>query len=176
MNWEFEWLYALQEIHNPILDKLMVFVSALGNSGIFWIVAGVILLITKRYRRGGAQMLVAMAVTFIIGNLILKNLVARERPCWIHPEIPLLMASPSDYSFPSGHSMNGFAGSISLLCIDRRIGIPAVILAAVIAFSRLYLFMHFPTDVFAGIVIGLVIALITNYVFWKKGWKQELYH
>ena len=119
-------------------------------------------------------MLVAMAVTFIIGNLILKNLVARERPCWIDREVQLLMASPSDYSFPSGHSMNGFAGSVSLLCIDKRIGIPAVILAAIIAFSRLYLFMHFPTDVFAGIVIGLVIALITNYVFWKKGWKQEL--
>ena len=174
MSWEFDWLYALQDIHNPVLDKVMVFVSALGNAGIFWIAVGLLLLITKRYRRGGAQMLVAMAVTFIIGNLILKNLVARERPCWIDREVLLLMASPSDYSFPSGHSMNGFAGSVSLLCIDRRIGIPAVILAAIIAFSRLYLFMHFPTDVFAGIVIGLVIALITNYVFWKKGWKQEL--
>ena len=174
MSWEFEWLYALQDIHNPALDKVMVFVSALGNAGIFWIAVGLLLLITKRYRRGGAQMLVAMAVTFIIGNLILKNLVARERPCWIDREVQLLMASPSDYSFPSGHSMNGFAGSVSLLCIDKRIGIPAVILAAVIAFSRLYLFMHFPTGVFAGIVIGLVIALITNYVFWKKGWKQEL--
>lgn len=174
MNWEFDWLYALQDIHNPVLDKVMVLVSALGNAGIFWIAVGLLLLITKRYRRGGAQMLVAMAVTFIIGNLILKNLVARERPCWIDREVQLLMASPSDYSFPSGHSMNGFAGSVSLLCIDKRIGIPAVILAAVIAFSRLYLFMHFPTDVFAGIVIGLVIALITNYVFWKKGWKQEL--
>ena len=174
MSWEFDWLYALQDIHNPVLDKVMVFVSALGNAGIFWIVVGLLLLITKRYRRGGAQMLVAMAVTFVIGNLILKNLVARERPCWIDREVLLLMASPSDYSFPSGHSMNGFAGSVSLLCIDRRIGIPAVILAAIIAFSRLYLFMHFPTDVFAGIVIGLVIALITNYVFWKKGWKQEL--
>ena len=174
MSWEFDWLYALQDIHNPVLDKVMVFVSALGNAGIFWIAVGLLLLITKRYRRGGAQMLVAMAVTFVIGNLILKNLVARERPCWIDREVQLLMASPSDYSFPSGHSMNGFAGSVSLLCIDKRIGIPAVILAAVIAFSRLYLFMHFPTDVFAGIVIGLVIALITNYVFWKKGWKQEL--
>ena len=174
MSWEFDWLYALQDIHNPALDKVMVFVSVLGNAGIFWIAVGLLLLITKRYRRGGAQMLVAMAVTFVIGNLILKNLVARERPCWIDREVQLLMASPSDYSFPSGHSMNGFAGSVSLLCIDKRIGIPAVILAAVIAFSRLYLFMHFPTDVFAGIVIGLVIALITNYVFWKKGWKQEL--
>ena len=174
MSWEFDWLYALQDIHNPVLDKVMVFVSALGNAGIFWIAVGLLLLITKRYRRGGAQMLVAMAVTFVIGNLILKNLVARERPFWIDREVLLLMASPSDYSFPSGHSMNGFAGSVSLLCIDRRIGIPAVILAAIIAFSRLYLFMHFPTDVFAGIVIGLVIALITNYVFWKKGWKQEL--
>ena len=115
MSWEFDWLYTLQDIHNPALDKVMVFVSALGNAGIFWIAVGLLLLITKRYRRGGAQMLVAMAVTFIIGNLILKNLVARERPCWIDREVLLLMASPSVYSFPSGHSMIGFAGSVSLL-------------------------------------------------------------
>lgn len=174
MAWEFEWLYALQGIHHPILDKIMIVVSTLGNAGILWILIGLLLLIPQKYRRGGVQMLVAMAVTFIIGNLILKNLVARERPCWIDPEVPLLVASPSDYSFPSGHSMNGFAGSVSLLCIDKRLGIPAVILAAVIAFSRLYNFVHFPTDVFVGIAIGLIVALITNYVFWRKGWKKEL--
>lgn len=175
MAWEFNLLYALQEIHNPILDKIMIVVSTLGNAGILWILIGLILLIPKRYRMGGVQMLAAMAVTFIIGNLIIKNLVARDRPCWIDTEVALLVASPHDYSFPSGHSMNGFAGSVSLLCIDRRLGIPAIILAVVIAFSRLYNFVHFPTDVFVGIAIGLIVALITNYVFWRKGWKKELW-
>lgn len=174
MGWEFEWLYALQSIHHPVLDKIMVVVSTLGNAGIFWILVGLLLLIPGRYRRGGAQMLAAMALAFVVGNLILKNVIARQRPCWIDPTVPLLLTSPSDYSFPSGHSMNGFAGAVSLLCIDKRIGIPSVVLAAVIAFSRLYNFVHFPTDVFAGTAIGILAALLVNYIFWKKGWKQEL--
>ena len=175
MAWEFEWLYALQDIHNPILDKIMVVVSTIGNAGIFWILVGLLLLIPKRYRKGGLQMLMAMALAFIVGNLILKNVIARERPCWIDPSVALLVASPSDYSFPSGHSMNGFAGAVSLLCIDRRLGIPAVVLAAVIAFSRLYLFVHFPTDVLAGTAIGIGAALLVNYLCWKKGLKRELW-
>ncbi len=175
MAWEFEWLYALQDIHNPILDKIMVVVSTIGNAGIFWILVGLLLLIPKRYRKGGLQMLMAMALAFIVGNLILKNVIARERPCWIDPSVALLVASPSDYSFPSGHSMNGFAGAVSLLCIDRRLGIPAVVLAAVIAFSRLYLFVHFPTDVLVGTAIGIGAALLVNYLCWKKGLKRELW-
>lgn len=172
MGWEFEWLYALQGIHHPVLDKIMIVVSTLGNAGIFWILVGLLLLIPKRYRWGGVQMLAAMALAFVVGNLILKNVIARPRPCWIDPTVPLLVASPSDYSFPSGHSMNGFAGSVSLLCIDKRLGIPAVALAAAIAFSRLYNFVHFPTDVFAGTVIGIAAALLVNDIFRKKGWNQ----
>ena len=175
MAWEFEWLYALQDIHNPILDKIMVVVSTIGNAGILWILVGLLLLIPKRYRKGGLQMLMAMALAFIVGNLILKNVIARERPCWIDPSVALLVASPSDYSFPSGHSMNGFAGAVSLLCIDRRLGIPAVVLAAVIAFSRLYLFVHFPTDVLVGTAIGIGAALLVNFICWKKGLKRELW-
>lgn len=175
MAWEFEWLYALQDIHNPILDKIMVVVSTIGNAGIFWILVGLLLLIPKRYRKGGLQMLMAMALAFIVGNLILKNVIARERPCWIDPSVALLVASPSDYSFPSGHSMNGFAGAVSLLCIDRRLGIPAVVLAAVIAFSRLYLFVHFPTDVLVGTAVGIGAALLVNFICWKKGLKRELW-
>lgn len=175
MAWEFEWLYALQNIHSPIADAVMTAVSTIGNAGIFWILVGLLLLIPKRYRKGGLQMLMAMALAFIVGNLILKNVIARERPCWIDPSVALLVASPSDYSFPSGHSMNGFAGAVSLLCIDRRLGIPAVVLASVIAFSRLYLFVHFPTDVLVGTAIGIGAALLVNFICWKKGLKQELW-
>lgn len=172
MEWEFNILYALQEIHHPVLDKLMVILSTLGNAGIFWIVLGVLLLIPKKYRRCGIQMIAAMAVTFIIGNLLIKNLVARDRPCWIDPGIALLVQNPADYSFPSGHSMNGFTAAVTLFCHDKRLGIPALILAALIAFSRLYNFVHFPTDVFVGIVIGIVVALFTDWLFQKRGWKE----
>jgi undecaprenyl-diphosphatase len=174
MSWEFDILYALQGIHNPVLDKIMVAVSELVNAGILWIAIGLVLLIPKKYRRVGLQMIVSMAVTYIIGNLIIKNLVARQRPCWIDPSVPLLLTSPTDYSFPSGHSMNGFAGAVTLLANDKRMGIPAVILAAVIAFSRLYNFVHFPTDVLAGIVIGTAVAILVNLLFAKRGWKAKL--
>lgn len=167
MSWEFEWLYALQNIHSPILDKIMVAISTIGNAGLFWIVCALLLLIFKKTRPVGVQVVIAMAVTFIIGNLVLKNLIMRDRPCWIDTSVALLVDSPTDYSFPSGHSMNGFAASVTMLLNDRRYGIPAVILAALIAFSRLYIFVHFPTDVFAGILIGTLVAVFV-YLLWKK--------
>ena len=126
--------------------------------------------IPKKYRKIGIQMVISMAITFIIGNLILKNLIARERPCWLDTQIALLIKSPKDYSFPSGHSMNGFAASIALLCNDKKLGIPAVILASLIAFSRLYHFVHFPTDVMVGILIGTTVAILVHvgYLRWSR--------
>ncbi len=170
MNWEFDILYAIQEIHHPILDQIMIVLSTIGNAGVVWIVLAILLLIPEKYRKCGIQMLVAMVITFIVGNLILKNLVARDRPSWIDPNVALLFENPTDYSFPSGHTMNGFTAATVLLCCDKRFGIPAVVLASLIAFSRLYHFVHFPTDVLAGVVVGIVVALLVNGVFEKK-WK-----
>lgn len=172
-DWEFTWLYALQGIHNPILDVIMAFVSNLGNAGALWVVLSIVFMIPKKTRKTGIQMFVTIAITYIVGNLILKNLVARARPCQIppHDQVALLVKIPTDYSFPSGHSMNGFTASVALLCCDKRFGIPAVILAAVIAFSRLYNFVHFPTDVIVGGLIGIIIALFVDCLFSKKGWK-----
>lgn len=172
MSWEFDFLYALQKMHGPVWDSIMVFLSALGNAGFFWIGVGVLLCIFTKYRKCGIQMLVSMAIAFVLGNLILKNLIARERPCWLDSQVPLLLESPKDYSFPSGHSLNGFTAATTLLFFDRRLGIPAVILASLIAFSRLYLFVHFPTDVFVGIVMGLVIATAVDCVFKMKERKK----
>ena len=168
MSWEFDFLYALQNIHNPILDKIMIVLSTIGDAGLLWIGVAILLICMKKYRKCGLQVAVAMLLTFIVGNLILKNMIHRDRPCWIDPSITLLVKSPSDFSFPSGHSMNGFTASVSILLCDKKLGIPAVILAAAIAFSRLYNFVHFPTDVIAGIVIGIVSALFVNYLFQRK--------
>lgn len=167
MNWEFDWLYALQQIHNPVLDKIMVALSTIGNAGILWIVLAVILLIMKKTRRCGAQMTLAMLLTFIIGNLVLKNMISRDRPCWIDPMVALLVKNPTDFSFPSGHSMNGFTAAVTILFYDKRWGIAAIILASLVAFSRLYNFVHFPTDVFAGVVIGTVVACLVNLLFMR---------
>ena len=168
MSWEFDFLYALQNIHNPVLDKIMIVLSTIGDAGLLWIGVAILLICMKKYRKCGLQVAVAMLLTFIVGNLILKNMIHRDRPCWIDPSITLLVKSPSDFSFPSGHSMNGFTASVSILLCDKKLGIAAMILAAAIAFSRLYNFVHFPTDVIAGIVIGIVSALFVNYLFQRK--------
>lgn len=171
MAWEFDLLYALQEIHNPILDEFMIFVSMLGNAGLLWIVLAIILLCIPKARKCGGQMALSMLLTFIIGNLILKNVIARDRPCWIDTTIPLLLDSPVDYSFPSGHTMNGFTAALTLFFYDKKWGTAALILAAVIAFSRLYHFVHFPTDVLAGIVVGVVSAVVMQKIF--RCWSER---
>lgn len=166
--WEFDFLYMLQGIHNPVLDKLMVFFSAMGNAGIFWILLGILFTVSKKYRRTGVQMLVSIAITFIIGNLVIKNLVMRARPCQIDTSVLLNVHIPTDYSFPSGHTMNSFTAAVALFCNEKKLGTFALVIASAIAFSRLYNFMHFPTDVLMGIVLGSCVAIVVYYVFQKK--------
>ena len=117
----------------------------------------------------GWQVLLAMLVTFIIGNLILKNVIARPRPFAVDPEVLglLIIPQPGEYSFPSGHTMNGFTAAFTLFFCNKKLGIPALILATLIAFSRLYHFVHFPTDIIGGFCVGLAVAIIMNYVFQK---------
>lgn len=175
-DWEFDWLNAIWQMHNPVMDKLMVVLSNLGNAGIFWITLGLVLCATKKYRKTGIEMLISITITFIIGNLVIKNLAMRARPCQISPytDLPLLVHIPTDYSFPSGHSMNGFTASVALLCNNWKMGIPALVLAALIAFSRLYNYVHFPTDVMAGIVIGSAIAIVVHIIYEKKNKTRSL--
>lgn len=168
MEWEFSILYALQEIHNPILDQIMVFISALGDDGILWIAIGVICLCMKKHRKMGFQVLITLLCTFIIGNLILKNIFARPRPCDIDTAVAMLISRPHGHSFPSGHSINSMSAAFALFLNNKKIGIPAVILATLIGFSRMYLFVHFPTDVFGGFAIAIIVAIGVDYLLTKK--------
>ena len=167
MAWEFSILYALQEIHNPILDKVMLFITSLGDDGLFWIAIGVICLVFKKHRKMGLQLLLSMLCTFILGNLIIKNLVARPRPCDIDTAVTLLISRPHGHSFPSGHSINSMVAAVALFLNNKKIGIPAVIIATLIGFSRMYLFVHFPTDVLAGFAIAIFVAIGVDYAFRK---------
>lgn len=141
------------------LDFIMPVVSALGNGGILWIVTAIILLCTKKYRKSGILILLCMLLGLIIGNLALKPFIARPRPCWIEAEYPLLIDNPTDFSHPSGHTLSSFISAFILLKTDRRLGIPAIVTASLIAFSRLYLFVHFPTDILSGILLAWLITL-----------------
>lgn len=157
---EFDILYALQSIHTGPLDFVMTTVSKMGDAGFVWIIMALALMLSRKSRSCGFLMLVSMAICLLFGNLFLKNLIARERPCWIDPSVQLLLANPTDYSFPSGHTMHGFTAATMIFLHNRRAGIAALILAAVIAFSRMYLFVHFPTDILGGAIIGVLVAML----------------
>ncbi len=175
---EMEFLLFLQGLHNTVLDFFFSMVTHLGDGGIVWIAACVIMLCTKKYRKWGVLFALSLLCCFIIGNVALKNLVARPRPCWVNTDISLLIKNPKDYSFPSGHSMIGFAGALSVWYANKKWGIAALVLAAVIAFSRLYLFVHYPTDVFLGTLIGLFVTFLVHKAGGMmgrvKGWEETV--
>lgn len=162
MNWEFDFLYLLQELHNPVLDKIMVAITLLGDAGLIWILLALALLFTKKYRKCGVTMALALIIMLVLGNGILKNIFMRERPCWIDTSIALLVENPHDYSFPSGHTFSSIAAATVILLRYKKAGIAAMVLAVLIAFSRMYLFVHFPTDILASLFLGVITAFAAN--------------
>ena len=164
MNLDWIILHGLRVLTTcPLLDFWMPRITALGNSGIVWVVAAIVLLCTKKYRRYGVMLLVGLAAALLLGNLALKNLFARPRPCWLDSSVRLLIADPTDYSFPSGHTLSSVIGATILTRTDRRFGYAAIPLTALIAFSRLYLYVHFPSDVLAAAVLGVMIGELAFY-------------
>ena len=122
MDWEFSFLYFLQELHNPVLDKIMVFITSLGNDGLLWIGLAVFLIFFKKYRKCAISISVSLILMELTGNVILKELIMRDRPCWIDPSVELLIKNPHDYSFPSGHTLHSFIGAVSLWKTNRILG------------------------------------------------------
>ena len=136
MSWEIDFLNAVQHLlRNEFLDVIMPFISALGNAGIFWILLTLVLLIIPKTRKTGLASAIALLIMLVTGNMIMKPLVARLRPFTVNTAIELLIPPPLDFSFPSGHTF------------------------ACIAFSRLYLYVHYPTDVFFGLIFGVLAGL-----------------
>lgn len=170
---DFQILYQIDKLHNPILDKTMIFLTNLGNAGIIWILLAVGLLFYKKTRKCGVLMLIAMGIGLIIGNGILKNIVARNRPCWIDTSINLLIPNPKDFSFPSGHTLASFEAAIMLFLFHKKYGILALIIACLIAFSRMYLFVHFPTDILGGALLGTSISCLVYYTSRKMEEKKK---
>ena len=175
----FQWIQGIQ---NDFLDAVLVGVTTLGNAGAIFIVLGLGLFITKKYRKAGFAVIVALLVMLICNDLFLKEFFARPRPFnlfdsdpqkyaeWGKAYIyPGLVHKPSSYSFPSGHTSSAFAAAIALLWHNRKWGIPVTIFAALMGFSRIYVEVHYCTDVIAGVISGavcaLVAVLIVKYLF-----------
>lgn len=150
----------------PFLDKVMPIITLFGDKGIFWIAAALLLIIIKKTRKTGVMMGTALLLGLIIGNLILKNAVARTRPYDVNTamQAELLVKTLSDFSFPSGHTLASFEAATVLMIRDKRFGIPALILAILIALSRLYLYVHYPTDVLAGALLGVFIGIFACFL------------
>lgn len=161
--------WIAQHLHCGFLDKVMPVITAFGNGGIFWIALAVLLIILPKYRKAGLSMGLALLMGLLVCNLTLKPLVGRIRPYDYQLEhfgktISLLIATPHDFSFPSGHTIASFEGATALLLYDRKLGIPAMVLAVLIAFSRLYLYVHYVTDVLASVVLGVGFALLAAWL------------
>jgi len=143
----------------PWLTPVMTFLSFLGNAGWIWIALGAILLIFRRTRWAGLCVLLSLLLGFLVNNLLLKNVVARVRPYNAVPALVALIPPPTDWSFPSGHACASFASATAMALTFGKKGAWAFVLAALIALSRIYVGVHYPSDVLVGALIGALAAV-----------------
>lgn len=152
-------LDSIYEFRNPILDKLMVFITNLGTAGLVFIIIGLVFIIKKSTRKIGLTILVSLIFCLIFGNFILKPLIARPRP-YNFAKVNILVRELKDFSFPSGHTYSAFATAFSIFFYNKKNSIPFFVFASIMAFSRLYLYVHYPSDILGGIFLGLFSAIL----------------
>ncbi|MDT8716495.1 phosphatase PAP2 family protein [Clostridium sp. 19966] len=157
--------YIDKHFKNPILDRIMPVVTSLGNFGVIWIAVSLMLLENKSYRFEGIMLMSSLLLTTIMGEGIIKHIVKRSRPFTEIVDEKLLIARPVTYSFPSGHSASSFAAASIFVNMNNWISSIAVMIAILIAFSRLYLKVHYPLDVFSGILLGILCSSIVMIAF-----------
>ena len=158
-------LFLQESERNPILDSIMIFITSLGNGGMIWIAATILLLIPKKTRKAGVMSAVALLGSLIINNNIVKNIVQRPRPFVTFADLQIIIPTPSEFSFPSGHTSSSFAAAaVFYRHLPKKLGIPSVILAGLIGFSRLYVGVHYPTDVIAGVLMGILLSYLAEYL------------
>ena len=175
-----DWIQA--NLQSGFMDKFMPFITVFGDAGIFWMIWAAVLVIFPKTRKIGLGMAFAMVMGLIVCNITLKPLVARIRPYDLQAElgvaIKLLCEAQHDFSFPSGHTIASFEAAVVLVKYSKKMGIPAMILAVLISFSRMYLYVHYPTDVIVSVILGTLFALIGDAIaakvapklsFGKKG-------
>ena len=149
------------------LDGVMVFVSTLGDAGLIWIALALVLLCFRKTRRAGLTVAAALVLDLVVCNGVLKPLFGRVRPCVVNPAVELLVACPTDASFPSGHTAASFAAVGALRAAGSRLWLPSLVLAILIAFSRLYLYVHWPSDVLAGALLGWGLGYAARWLLQK---------
>lgn len=158
-------LFIQEHIRNSICDPIFQGITHLGDAGIFWILLTIVLLFFKKTRKAGIYSACALVGSVIVNNLILKNLINRTRPYEVIEGLKLLGKPATDASFPSGHTGASFASAVAMFKnLPRKYAILLIVLAALIAFSRLYIGIHYPTDILGGLVTGIGLGLLVNIV------------
>ena len=173
-----DWIQA--NMRSDFMDVVMPIITKFGDEGIFWIACAILLMFTKKHFKTGLGMGFAMMIGLLICNVTLKPLIGRIRPYDfqlqnMNTEIQLLIGAMHDFSFPSGHTIASFEACTVLMLNSWKLGIPATILAILIAFSRLYLYVHYPTDVLFSVVAGSLFGLIGNALAQKIRVKRGKY-
>lgn len=159
--WDASVITAIYEnVHSAFLTMFFRIVTLLGEGGIFWIAVAVILLFFKKTRRSGICIGASLLIGVIVGNGIIKNVVARPRPYDAIEGIESVVSHLSDYSFPSGHSLCCFEAATALAMNRTKWAIPAYVGAVLVAVSRLFLFVHYPTDVICGALLGVLFGVL----------------
>lgn len=157
-------LFLAEHVRLEWLTPIMTLITSLGNAGAIWLVIALILVIRPRTRRCGAAMLLAMLLGLLIGNVVLKNWIARPRPFHTYTDI-LPLVHPGDlYSFPSGHTLSSFCAASACFGYYKKAGIGCGILAVLMGFSRLYVGVHYPTDVLGGALLGILLGCIAVWL------------
>lgn len=161
MNFDMAILDLIQSnIRTGFMDAIMPFITQLGDAGLIWIILSIGLIIPKKTRKIGFVMIIALILNGIICNIILKPMLARIRPFDVNTAIKLLINKPRDFSFPSGHTSASFTAASVLFFRKSKLFVPSLVLAFLISFSRLYLYVHYPSDVLAGLVLGILCGYI----------------
>lgn len=173
MGFEFTILNFIQTLRTPFFDTLMPMISSFG--GVVWVLLAVILLARKQTRKAGVVLTAALCVELVLCSGIIKHLVARMRPFDVNTQIQLIIGRPHDFSFPSGHTASSFAAVMALYCGGmKKLWRPALLLSCCIAFSRLYLYVHYPTDILGGMVFGSLSGYLGyQMVHYLLQWRRK---
>ncbi|MDO5715902.1 MAG: phosphatase PAP2 family protein [Tissierellia bacterium] len=158
---------------NPRRNRIMIFLTHLGTGGFIWLIIIAVSILGQWDVRIGLNMVLAMSLSFLLCNLILKPLVRRERPSWNRKEY-LLIKNPRDFSFPSGHTSSSFAAATTVFFYQQKLGIFLLIIAILIAFSRIYHYVHYPSDVIVGIALGIFCAFLAKE-FFDRYWLEWIF-
>lgn len=191
-----EWLLSIdasiytvvEKLWGDVMDQIMIFITHLGDDGIFWIVLGVLLCLFKKTRKLGIAALLGLGIVSGMNNLVLKPLFERIRPYdpamvehWakvgfeyifpfdtsLQPKIETFEGGHYSYSFPSGHTASSIGAAVAMFCVNKKWGIAPVILAVLIGFSRIYLHVHFPSDVIISAIIAAIVGICVYLLVFK---------